>query len=186
MKLILTRNFYTRDITQGVLTLEGKPELRMVTLEGAVPRDGESYVKHCLPPGDYLLECADCAVTYKGVNLHLPWLFLGNIPWFPNATIAMTDMSRRPRLGEIFLGNCRTDNGFLVANTDDYAMKQWARLSREAYESGEPVTLTIVNSPDIVFEDTYRDKAAIERKEREERERREELIQELYGSLPPM
>lgn len=178
MVITIVRSSFTRDVTRGIMTTDGFPEMR--TLESALPRNLDNYVGHALPPGNYRCHVEYCPVTYKGTYLRLHWIVIDAVPWFPRATVIQdNDGSTTPKKGEIFIGTDYADNGFTVVNPDNDAMKYWARLSRQAAESGEDITLRIVNADDITFTDTYRDKARQEAAEREQQAHRERLMQEL-------
>ena len=181
MRITITRTAYTRDICRGYLRVEGCPEYDMLTLESALPRNLDNYVGHALPPGEYPCNCFERGVTYKGVIVHIPWIMLDDVPWFPNAQFIQQQDAARPKKGQIFIGTEYTDLGFTIANPNDEAMKVWARLSDRAHRTGEDITLVIEHADDITFEDTYKDKARIDAEEQERMARRESLINELLG-----
>lgn len=181
MLITITRHYSARDITRGTLTVDSHPEFELKTLEPQMPRNMSSYVGHCLPPGEYACCVEVRSIDYRGVTLHLPWITLPHVDWYPNARFVQSDVNGQPERGQIFLGSHYTRNGFMIANTDSRAMKVWARLSKIASDAGEAVVLRVCNAADLTMEDTYMDKAQREREERERMAMREELKAELLG-----
>lgn len=182
MRLTLTRLSFTRDICRGNIAVDGAPETQMLTLEASLPRNMVSYVGHALPPGEYKCSCEVSAINYKGAVLHIPWITLNNVQWFPQAQFVQQHNLNAPVRGQIFIGKEYEDFGFSIANHDDEGMKWWARISDKVFKTGEDVTLNIVHDDSLYYTDTYKDKARIDAEEQAERERCDGLISELLGT----
>lgn len=181
MRITINRFYSANDICRGRISVEGFPELSMLTLEPALPRNLDKYVGHALPPGEYRCMVDVLPVDYKGLTLRLPWICLCDVQWFPHARFVQKEQRGMPRLAQIFIGAEYTDNGFTITNPNDEAMKMWAKISMAAFGSKEDITLVIQHDDLLVFEDTYKDKARLEAEERAEALHREQLMQELFS-----
>lgn len=135
----------------GRLRIEGSDDV-FETMELAVPQDRFSYIKHCLPPGEYAMEVQQSLVALGNGSVRKPWPSLVKVRWFPKAGIYTNFDDHSLLSGRIFIGVSSKDE-WSVEQSDVTTAKIIAAMqSIYDYESDmvvEPVTLVISELPDM-------------------------------------
>lgn len=163
----------------GTLTSEDG-YVNLKTKEGRIPKDRQSYIKWCLPPGEYEFTVEYLAVSIGSKVIRGYWPSFLRVPWFPNAGL-YTGTAFSAGKGRVMLGTDAPDEFHIEG--DEEAAKVILRHCKKLHEADARAVHTLVVEHDENLEvHDY----SIEDYERqlqilEEQREREQFMRELYG-----
>jgi len=185
----LVRYMQNRTYTHGKLSIDGC-DMVFDTLELAIPRDRFSYIKHCLPPGEYDMNAQLALLSFGAGAVRKPWAALAKIKWFPKAGIYTNFDDHSLLSGRIYVG-LGSDDEWSVKQNDIVTAKIISAIQKIYDERTdtftEPVKLIITESPDMIVHDYDRSQYEREQqlaKEQQEKEEAELRLQQLMDDNP--
>lgn len=178
MNIRIVRTHGNRTRTQGKLYVGD--ECVCLTMEGRMPKDGESWTYQLLPPGIYHGCISISPVTYKGQTLYVEWPELKKVRGFPKVGI-YAENRMGARCGAILIG-IDAPNQFELTGGEE-AARRLARICHDAVRlDGARFTLTIEGDiSNVDYEDMSITDWEREIQGEEERKRMETLKNDFFS-----
>lgn len=180
MEYILNRTLTNRTCCLGTLT-SADGYVNLSTKEGRIPQDRTSYIKWCLPPGEYKFTVEYLAVSIGNKVIRGHWPCFRRVPWFPQAGL-FTGSAFSACKGRIMLGTGVLDEFSITG--DEEAAKVILRHCRRLYEDDPDQVHTLIVKQDeenLEVHDYTREEYERQQRYQQELDERKALMDDLYG-----